>query len=99
MQVTYQKRDGSVIQKYRKTEPPYKIGDRTSMGWILLNVEHEYNGKYYSEYEYNMIIYKNRRMCAKRKLARELCIQEVKNFLYCILSILIINFLKMLLGM
>jgi hypothetical protein len=99
MQITYQKKDGSIIQKYRNTTLPYKIGDDTSMGWKVLNVEYEFNGKYYPEYKYNLLLHKDRQMFIKRKLARELYIKEFKNFLYCILAMLVINALKMLLGM
>lgn len=37
MQITYQKKDGSVMQRFRNTILPYKIGDTTSMGWKVLN--------------------------------------------------------------
>ena len=38
IQITYQKRDGSKIQKLRNTMLPYKIGDTTSMGWKVITV-------------------------------------------------------------
>ena len=41
IQITYQKKDGSIIQKYRNTSLPYKIGDTTSMNWKVLNIEYE----------------------------------------------------------
>ncbi len=99
MQITYQKRDGNIIQRYRSTMLPYKIGEETSMGWKVLNIEYEYKNKYYSEYQYNMLIHKSKQMCIKRKEVRELCTKEIKNFLYCIIAILLINFVKVLLGM
>ena len=58
MQITYQKKNGCIIQKLRKTMLPYKIGDSTSMGWKVINIEFEYNNKFYSSYDYNMLIRK-----------------------------------------
>ena len=89
MQITYQKRDGNIIQRYRNTVLPYKIGEETSMGWKVLNIE----------YEYNMLIHKKKQTCIKRQLAREVYIKELKNLLYCIIAVLVINFIKALIGM
>ena len=99
MQITYQKRDGNIIQRYRNTVLPYKIGEETSMGWKVLNIEYEYKNKYYPEYEYNMLIHKKKQTCIKRQLAREVYIKELKNLLYCIIAVLVINFIKALIGM
>ena len=60
MQITYQKRNGCIIQRFRNTMLPYNNGDETSMGWKVLNIEYEYNGKYYPEYQYNMLIQKSK---------------------------------------
>lgn len=99
MQITYQKRDGSIIQRYRNTNLPYKIGQETSMGWKVLNVEHEYKNKYYPEHKYSMLVQKKKQMCIKRKLARELYIKEFKTFLYYILAVILVNFVKTMLGL
>jgi len=98
MQITYQKNNGCIMQKYRNTPLPYKIGDRTSMGWKVLNIEYLYNNKYYSKHEYDSIICKNKQKLIKRKQTVELCTKEIKNFLYCIIAVLVINFIKILLG-
>lgn len=94
MQVTYQKRDGSIIQRLRNTMLPYKIGEETSMGWKVLNIEYEYNNKYYSEYEYNRLIYKNKQKHIKKKQVQEMCLKEFKTLLYYIIGLLIINLIK-----
>ena len=59
MKVTYQKRDGSILERYRNTTPPYRIGDYTSMGWKLLNIEYCYKDKLYTEIEYYKMIEKS----------------------------------------
>lgn len=98
MQITYQKQDGCIIQRQRKTMLPYKIGDTTSMGWKVLNIEFEYKNKFYSEYNYNMLIQNNRKASAKKKETLKLCTREFKTFIYYFIAVLLINLLKMLIG-
>ena len=98
MQITYQKKDGSVMQRFRNTTLPYKIGDETSMGWKVLNIEYEYNNKYYPEYQYNIIKQKRKRAYFKKKKAIEICKNEFKMFIYCFITIVFIYLFKMLLG-
>ena len=98
MQITYQKKDGSVMQRFRNTILPYKIGDTTSMGWKVLNIEYEYNNKYYPEYKYNILRQKDKRKYFKKKKAIEFCKNEFKMFLYCFITIVFIYLFKMLLG-
>jgi hypothetical protein len=65
IQVTYQKKDGTILNRIRNTALDYKIGDITSMGWKILNIEYNYNGKYYSKYDYEKMM-----MIAKKKQHR-----------------------------
>lgn len=96
IQITYKKNDGCIMQRYRNTILPYKIGDTTSMGWKVLNIEYEYKNKYYPEHEYNMLIYKDRKLLIKKRQTIELFKKEIKNLSYCIIVVLVINFLKIL---
>jgi len=98
VQITYQKANGCVIQKQRNTMLPYKVGDTTSMGWKVLNIEYEYKDKFISVDKYNMMIQKERQMIAKRMQAKESFIKEFKTFIYYFIAILIVNFLKSVLG-
>ena len=77
---------------------PYKIGDTTSMGWKVLNIEHKHNDKYYSEYEYNKLMQKNHQEYARRKQTIESFKKELKTFFYYLIAIVIVNLLKMMLG-
>lgn len=52
MKITYQKRNGEIIERTRTTGLPYRIGDTTSMGWKVLDIQYLYNGKYYHSGEY-----------------------------------------------
>lgn len=52
MKITYQKRNGELIERTRTTGLPYRIGETTSMGWKVLDIQYLYNGKYYHRGEY-----------------------------------------------
>ena len=96
MQVTYQKRDGSIMQRLRSTTPPYRIGDSTSMGWKVLNIEYEYKGKYYSEFEYYKMIEKNKQLFVKKKQIKSIVFRELKTLLYYFIVIIMYNLIKIL---
>ena len=98
MQITYQKKDGSIIKRYRNTTLPYKVGETTSMGWKVLNIEYEYNGEYYTEYKHNILLNKKKQNALKKRQKIESAIKEIKTFLYYFIAVLMINFLKILLG-
>lgn len=98
MQITYQKRDGCIIQRLRNTMLPYKIGEITSMGWKVLNIEYLYNNKYYPEFEYYSIMHNNKQKYIKKKQLKELYMKEFKAFMYYLITIIILNCLKYMLG-
>ena len=98
IQVTYQKRDGDIIHRLRNTILPYKIGDTTSMGWKVLNIEYEYKNKYYPEYEYNVLIAKNRKRYVKIRETKDKILNEFKTLLYYFIVIIMYNYIKILLG-
>lgn len=98
MQITYQKKNGNIIHKFRNTPLPYGIGDITSMGWKVLNIEYEYKGEYYPGYKFDMIIRKNKQSFIRKKQMRELCINNLKTLLYYLIGLYIINLINILLG-
>jgi len=98
IQVTYQKRDGDIIHRPRNTILPYKVGDTTSMGWKVLNIEYEYKNKYYPEYEYNVLIAKNRKKVIKIRETRDRILKEFKTLLYYFIVIIMYHYIKILLG-
>lgn len=91
MKVTYQKRDGSILERYRNTAPPYRIGDYTSMGWKLLNIEYCYKDKLYTEIEYYKMIEKRKQNYLKKKQIIEIIVKHIISLLYYIIGLLIIN--------
>ncbi len=94
MQITYQKQDGCIFQRIRNTTLPYKIGDTTSMGWKVLNIEYKFGNKYYSEYEYNKRIHQIKTRIIKKQQIKELCLQELKVFLQFIILLIIFYYIK-----
>ncbi len=98
MQITYQKRDGSIIHRLRNTSIPYKIGEMTSMGWKVLNIEYEYNNKYYPIYEYNKLIHKHKQRYLRKRQIKEFYINNIRTLMYYCIAVGIINLLKFILG-
>ncbi|MBO7614771.1 MAG: hypothetical protein J6T15_03650 [Bacilli bacterium] len=45
--VTYQKNNGDILLRPRKTIYDLQIGETTSMGWKVLDIHYLYNGNYY----------------------------------------------------
>ena len=94
IQITYQKRNGCIMQKLRKTMIPYKVGETTSMGWKVLNIEYEFNNKYYSYYEYNKRIHKRKQRYIKKKKIKNLCLKNSITLLYYILGFIILYYIR-----
>ena len=98
IQETNKKRDGDIIHRLRNTILPYKVGDTTSMGWKVLNIEYEYKNKYYPEYEYNVLIAKNRKKVIKIRETKDKILNEFKTLLYYFIVIIMYHYIKILLG-
>lgn len=96
IQVTYQKRDGSIIYRLRNSIPPYRIGESTSMGWTVMNIEYRYKDKFYSEHDLSMIIYKKRQLFLKKQKIKELFLKEIKAILYYIIIMILLNLIHIL---
>ena len=94
IQITYQKRNGNILQRLRKTMLPYRIGDTTSMGWKVLNIEYEYNQKFYTYYEYNKLIHKKKQRYIKRKQFERICKKTITLLYYIITIIIILYYIK-----
>lgn len=91
LQITYQKKDGSIIKRHRNTEPPYKIGQITSMGWKLLDIEYEYKNNYYSAYQYNILLQKDKNIYLRKKKAKTLFLKEMKTFIQYFIVLIILK--------
>jgi len=54
--IIYQKHNGDMIYRFNKTIPHYHKGDKTSMGWKVIDIQRLYKGKIISTTEYSHII-------------------------------------------
>lgn len=97
MQITYQKRDGSIIKRQRKTEPSFRIGQETSMGWKVLNVEYELNNKYYSSTDYYSMLHQNKQRFIRKQKNKELYMNNFRTLMYYCAAVVIVNLLKYIL--
>ena len=66
-QITYQKKDGTLFNRERFSLPGY-VGQETSMGWIIKDIKYNFNGKYYSLREYQILMDK---MKKRNKIIRK----------------------------
>ncbi len=44
--ITYRKRNGDIFLRLKKSLCGLRVGDETSMGWIVLDIHELYNGNY-----------------------------------------------------
>ena len=56
IQMTYQKRNGGIIQRTISGISPYRVGDTNSYGWTVVSIKHLYKGKWYSINEYDKLV-------------------------------------------
>lgn len=50
--VFYQKRNGEIFLRPRKSVIGLRVGEETSMGWKVLNILYECGGNYYTYLDY-----------------------------------------------
>jgi hypothetical protein len=94
LQVTYQKRNGVIFKRLRDTTPPYRVGEETSMGWKVLNIEYEYNNKFYPGYEYYKLIDKHKQKIIKRIQLKRKCKKVLITLLNSLIGFIIINLIN-----
>lgn len=68
--ITYQKSNGDIFFRARKSTLGLKIGDETSMGWTVLDIHEYYDGNYYHEEDIRRMI--SRRMSRPKPRKRVL---------------------------
>ena len=98
VQITYQKSDGTIFKRQNKSEWVHDIGESTSMGWKVLEIEYEYNNKFYPKAEYEAIMHRKRRAYYKKKQAIEYGKKWGKSFITYFLAVATIKLLNILFG-
>ena len=94
MLVTYQKRNGTIIQRTVRNHPPYRIGETTSMGWKLLDIKYFYKGKYYSQTDYDLLIDKAYKKSKKIREIKNKIIFMYKHLTYFLFVMILIRVLE-----
>lgn len=61
--VYYQKKDGSILERKRTSLPEYKVGDNTSMGWLVKDIKYGLRDTIYDteKERHNAIIKENKK--------------------------------------
>lgn len=61
--IIYQKSNGEIFERHRNTIPNTKIGEYTSMGWLILDIKKYFQYRWYSlateYYEYKQAVREN----------------------------------------
>ena len=94
LQVTYQKRNGVIFKRLRNTNPLYRVGEETGMGWKVLKIEYEYNNKFYPSYEYYKLIDKHKQKIIRHNQLKKKCKKVLISLLNIIIGLLFINLIN-----
>ena len=72
--ITYQKPNGEIIFRPRKTVYDRHIGQVTSMGWKVIDIHYRYNGNYYTYLDFMKLIRQKESLKSRvlRRIARKL---------------------------
>ena len=52
----YKKQDGTLLYRAVKNRPMHNKGDKTSMGWYVVDIQRLYDGKCYSTCDFDMLL-------------------------------------------
>ena len=81
--VIYQKYNGDILYRTTKNRPIYNKGDKTSMGWKVLDIKRLYKGKCYSTYEFDNIL-------DRKKMVHDILYHFNKNVLFDTLKLILL---------
>ena len=91
IRITYQKNNGEIIQRIRNTLTTYRVGDTTSMGWKVLNIEYRYKDKYYPKTIYDEKVDRSLSIIKKQNKFRKTFYTIYKELIYCIVLLMFIR--------
>lgn len=98
IKVTYQKKNGDIIERYNNKFISYKVGYINSYGWRVIDIKYCYNGKYYDFDKYEKIVnrkyYLGKVFCDLKKKIIRVCGDIGRLFFLLILFRTIINSTK-----
>ena len=94
IQITFQKRNGEIFQRLRRTLSPYRIGEVNSYGWKVLDIRYKYKGKFYSQLEYDKLIDKRIKRYKRNNKIKSTIYSVYKQLGYSICLLILIRFLE-----
>lgn len=94
--VTYQKANGQIIQRVRNTSCPYRVGDRTSMGWTVLEILYNYKGKYCTKELFDLYVNEDYIKSRRRILFRNKIRNIYDKIFYPVALLIMIKLLEVL---
>lgn len=94
--ITYQKANGQIIQRVRNTSCPYRVGDRTSMGWLVLEILYKYKGNYYTKNVYDRYIGEEQTRFQRQLIIKRTILRLYKELVYPIALLIMIRVLEVL---
>lgn len=75
--VYYQKANGDIIERKRKTIPDYNVGQTTSMGWIVKDIKYVGDKKIYNSY-YELYANLKKRATFKNRIRKLKSLFDIK---------------------
>ena len=97
MLITYQKKNGEIFQRVRNTYSSYRIGDITSMGWKVLDIQYRWKNKYYSSSDYDKITTKHFDRAKKINKIKKIVVKVYRELAYSLILLILFRFLELLL--
>lgn len=75
---------------------PYRVGDKTSMGWTVLEILYNYKGRYYTKNVYDKFINDSIYRYQRHRKIKSTIIKIYKELAYLIAVLIMIKLLKIL---
>lgn len=88
IKITYQKANGDIFDRVRNSYCSYKIGDITSMGWSVLDIQYKYKNKYYTKNQYDEKITRSINRYKKFLAIKKQVYTIYKNLVYCLVLLM-----------
>lgn len=91
IQMVYRKANGQIVKRIRNTMAPYRIGEKTSMGWEVIDIKYLYKHKYYPKYEYDKLIERSFLWHKKKDKILRFFSKASKQLIYCLALLILLR--------
>ena len=73
IKIIYKKSNGDIIERVRNTLPTHSIGEYTSMGWLILDIQYFIGNDYYDYSTYKKIL--------NKKIKKYHIVNDIKSYI------------------